>query len=157
MIWFCISGCFTVLLTYQHSKQARSVQLDILQGSKALAPICFPFSVLLFSGTLTQHTRHRGTGGAALPHQACEWCQLQDIKGRRGSPRLSPWLVPGPVRHHMTCEGAHTPCHMAWHRTQRDIRTSVQPRTAPISGFSSELILNGKKKERMWVFRFWKL
>jgi len=41
--------------------------VDILQGSKARAPICLPFSVLFLSDTLTQHTRLRG-GGTAVVH-----------------------------------------------------------------------------------------
>lgn len=47
----------------------------------------------------------------------------------------------------MTGEGAHTP--LPYGLAQHiDIRASVQARTAPISGFSSELILNRKKEER---------
>lgn len=40
--------------------------MDILQWSKTLAPICFPFLVLFLSGTLTMDARLGGEGGAAF-------------------------------------------------------------------------------------------
>ena len=66
--------------------------MDILQESKALAAICFPFLVLFHPGTLTEHAR---LGGNFFPSARHLSGVINGTAGKRGrSLRLSPRLVP---------------------------------------------------------------
>lgn len=136
-----------------------------MQGSKTLAPICFPFPALFLCGTLTQHAGLRGGRGPPVLHWACEWCECWDIKERGGdTPRLSLSLACAWTKE--------APCDL-----RRDTHTpAVWPDTASreASGLlftpglllsldflcnseikPSELILSREKRERKPVFQFW--